>query len=81
MGRFVGLAAWPHAPAQTRHRGTAGVRYDGGSATGALGTGRLEGVAMAAKPSPRWLRPGDHVTVEIENIGSISNTVQLESLA
>jgi 2-keto-4-pentenoate hydratase/2-oxohepta-3-ene-1,7-dioic acid hydratase in catechol pathway len=33
---------------------------------------------MAAKPSPRWLRPGDIVTIEIEKIGALTNPVVLE---
>ncbi len=42
-------------------------------------TGTPEGVGMAAKP-PRWLREGDEVVIEIENIGSLSNTVKVETL-
>jgi 2-keto-4-pentenoate hydratase/2-oxohepta-3-ene-1,7-dioic acid hydratase in catechol pathway len=33
---------------------------------------------MAAKPTPRWLRAGDDVAIEIEGIGVLSNPVQLE---
>ncbi len=40
-------------------------------------TGTPHGVGMAQKP-PRWLRPGDTVTVNIENIGSLNNPVQNE---
>lgn len=40
-------------------------------------TGTPHGVGMAAKP-PRWLKQGDTVTVEIENIGALTNPVQLE---
>ena len=40
-------------------------------------TGTPHGVGMAAKP-PRWLKPGDRVTIEIENIGRLSNPVGLE---
>jgi 2-keto-4-pentenoate hydratase/2-oxohepta-3-ene-1,7-dioic acid hydratase in catechol pathway len=32
---------------------------------------------MASNP-PRWLRPGDQVTVEIEKIGSLTNPVAEE---
>lgn len=41
-------------------------------------TGTPHGVGMAQKP-PRWLRPGDEVTIEIENIGQLTNPVVLES--
>lgn len=37
-------------------------------------TGTPHGVGMAAKP-PRWLKPGDEVTIEIEGIGSLTNPV------
>jgi 2-keto-4-pentenoate hydratase/2-oxohepta-3-ene-1,7-dioic acid hydratase in catechol pathway len=37
-------------------------------------TGTPHGVGMAAKP-PRWLKAGDTVTIEIENIGSLTNPV------
>jgi 2-keto-4-pentenoate hydratase/2-oxohepta-3-ene-1,7-dioic acid hydratase in catechol pathway len=40
-------------------------------------TGTPHGVGMAHKP-PRWLKPGDRVTVEIENIGALTNPVALE---
>jgi len=40
-------------------------------------TGTPHGVGMAASP-PRWLRPGDVVTVEIEGIGALTNPVELE---
>ncbi|OAM88078.1 fumarylacetoacetate hydrolase family protein [Termitidicoccus mucosus] len=42
-------------------------------------TGTPHGVGMAAKP-PRWLRPGDVVTVDIEKIGQLTNPVALEQL-
>jgi 2-keto-4-pentenoate hydratase/2-oxohepta-3-ene-1,7-dioic acid hydratase in catechol pathway len=32
---------------------------------------------MASKP-PRWLKPGDSVTIEVENIGALTNPVALE---
>ena len=38
-------------------------------------TGTPAGVGMARKP-PRWLAPGDVVTVEIEGIGQLTNTVE-----
>ena len=41
-------------------------------------TGTPHGVGMASKP-PRWLKPGDSVTIEIEKIGSLTNPVVLES--
>ena len=37
-------------------------------------TGTPHGVGMAQKP-PRWLKPGDSVTIEIEKIGSLTNPV------
>ncbi len=40
-------------------------------------TGTPHGVGMAQNP-PRWLRPGDTVTIEIEGIGSLTNPVALE---
>jgi 2-keto-4-pentenoate hydratase/2-oxohepta-3-ene-1,7-dioic acid hydratase in catechol pathway len=42
-------------------------------------TGTPEGVGMAACP-PRWLRPGDRVSVEIEGVGCLSNPVAEETL-
>lgn len=42
-------------------------------------TGTPHGVGMAAKP-PRWLKPGDSVSIEIEHIGCLTNPVILESL-
>ena len=43
-------------------------------------TGTPHGVGMAAKP-PRWLKPGDSVTIEVEKIGSLTNPVELEPVA
>lgn len=43
-------------------------------------TGTPHGVGMAAKP-PRWLKAGDLVTIEIENIGSLTNPVEVEPIA
>ncbi|MGH7952565.1 MAG: fumarylacetoacetate hydrolase family protein [Limisphaerales bacterium] len=42
-------------------------------------TGTPHGVGMASKP-PRWLKPGDSVTIEIEKIGALTNPVSLEPL-
>ncbi|BET68338.1 hypothetical protein ASA1KI_32560 [Opitutales bacterium ASA1] len=41
-------------------------------------TGTPHGVGMAAKPEPRWLRPGDVVSIEIEKIGTLTNPVASE---
>lgn len=41
-------------------------------------TGTPHGVGMAAKP-PRWLKPGDVVSVEIEKIGVLRNSVEREA--
>ena len=41
-------------------------------------TGTPSGVGMAQKP-PRWLRPGDQVSIEIEKIGTLTNPVANES--
>lgn len=41
-------------------------------------TGTPEGVGMAACP-PRWLQPGDLVSVEIEGIGTLTNPVIAET--
>jgi 2-keto-4-pentenoate hydratase/2-oxohepta-3-ene-1,7-dioic acid hydratase in catechol pathway len=41
-------------------------------------TGTPHGVGMASKP-PRWLKPGDVVTIEIEKIGALTNPVALEA--
>ncbi|MDI1334914.1 MAG: fumarylacetoacetate hydrolase family protein [Lacunisphaera sp.] len=41
-------------------------------------TGTPHGVGMAAKPVPRWLKPGDVVTIEIEGIGQLTNPVIAE---
>jgi 2-keto-4-pentenoate hydratase/2-oxohepta-3-ene-1,7-dioic acid hydratase in catechol pathway len=40
-------------------------------------TGTPQGIGMAASP-PRWLKPGDSVTIEIEKIGQLTNPVQSE---
>jgi len=58
------------------------IEYLSGSTTLMPGTviltGTPHGIGMAAKPQPRWLRPGDVVTIEIEMIGALTNPVQLE---
>ena len=41
-------------------------------------TGTPHGVGMASKP-PRWLEPGDTVTIDIERIGQLTNPVVLET--
>jgi 2-keto-4-pentenoate hydratase/2-oxohepta-3-ene-1,7-dioic acid hydratase in catechol pathway len=41
-------------------------------------TGTPHGVGFARKP-PRWLKPGDWVTVEIEKIGALANPVEEEA--
>jgi 2-keto-4-pentenoate hydratase/2-oxohepta-3-ene-1,7-dioic acid hydratase in catechol pathway len=40
-------------------------------------TGTPHGVGMAQKP-PRWLQPGDRVSIEIEKIGALQNPVGSE---
>jgi len=40
-------------------------------------TGTPHGVGMAANP-PRWLQPGDSVSIEIEKIGKLTNPVRSE---
>ena len=42
-------------------------------------TGTPQGIGMAASP-PRWLKPGDRVTIEIEKIGQLTNPVQYEGV-
>jgi 2-keto-4-pentenoate hydratase/2-oxohepta-3-ene-1,7-dioic acid hydratase in catechol pathway len=42
-------------------------------------TGTPHGIGMARKP-PRWLRPGDSVSIEIERIGTLTNPVALEPI-
>lgn len=38
-------------------------------------TGTPPGVGMGRKP-PLWMKPGDKVTCEIDELGSITNTIQ-----
>jgi 2-keto-4-pentenoate hydratase/2-oxohepta-3-ene-1,7-dioic acid hydratase in catechol pathway len=40
-------------------------------------TGTPQGIGMARKP-PRWLVPGDEVSVVIEGIGTLTNRVENE---
>jgi 2-keto-4-pentenoate hydratase/2-oxohepta-3-ene-1,7-dioic acid hydratase in catechol pathway len=58
------------------------IEYLSGSTTLVPGTviltGTPKGVGMARKPEPRWLRPGDSVTIEIEKIGRLTNPVAVE---
>ena len=58
------------------------IEFLSGSTTLAPGTviltGTPHGVGMAQDP-PRWLRPGDVVTIEIEKIGRLTNPVALEA--
>ena len=42
-------------------------------------TGTPHGVGFARKP-PRWLRPGDRVSIEIGRIGTLTNPVEVEPL-
>ncbi len=42
-----------------------------------IATGTPPGVGMARKP-PRWLRPGDNVTVAVEGLGELRNPVVAE---
>ena len=37
-------------------------------------TGTPHGVGMAQKP-PHWLKPGDTLSIDIENIGTLNNPV------
>jgi 2-keto-4-pentenoate hydratase/2-oxohepta-3-ene-1,7-dioic acid hydratase in catechol pathway len=59
------------------------IAFLSGSATLLPGTviltGTPHGVGMARTP-PRWLRPGDVVTVEIERIGALTNPVESEEV-
>jgi 2-keto-4-pentenoate hydratase/2-oxohepta-3-ene-1,7-dioic acid hydratase in catechol pathway len=57
------------------------IEFLSGSTTVPAGTviltGTPSGVGMAAEP-PRWLKPGDVVTVEIGGIGRLTNVVTAE---
>lgn len=58
------------------------IEYLSGSTTLVRGTviltGTPQGVGMARKPEPRWLKPGDSVSIEIDKIGTLTNPVALE---
>ncbi len=60
------------------------IEYLSGSTTLPAGTviltGTPHGVGMARKPEPRWLKPGDSVSIEIEAIGTLTNGVELEPI-
>jgi 2-keto-4-pentenoate hydratase/2-oxohepta-3-ene-1,7-dioic acid hydratase in catechol pathway len=60
------------------------IEYLSGSTTLVPGTviltGTPQGVGMARKPEPRWLRAGDSVSIEIENIGTLTDPVTLETV-
>jgi 2-keto-4-pentenoate hydratase/2-oxohepta-3-ene-1,7-dioic acid hydratase in catechol pathway len=43
-------------------------------------TGTPQGVGMASKP-PRFLQPGETVTIDIEKIGALANPVVAEDSA
>jgi len=55
------------------------IEYLSGSTTLVPGTviltGTPQGVGMAVKPNPLWLKAGDSVCIEIENIGTLTNPV------
>jgi len=42
-------------------------------------TGTPQGVGSGFKPIPKWLRNGDIVEIEIENIGTIQNKVKFDN--
>jgi 2-keto-4-pentenoate hydratase/2-oxohepta-3-ene-1,7-dioic acid hydratase in catechol pathway len=42
-----------------------------------ISTGTPAGVGFARKP-PRWLKPGDEVTVRVEGLGELTNPVVAE---
>jgi 2-keto-4-pentenoate hydratase/2-oxohepta-3-ene-1,7-dioic acid hydratase in catechol pathway len=43
-----------------------------------IATGTPAGVGFARKP-PRWLKPGDVVTVKVEGVGELTNPVVAEA--
>lgn len=59
------------------------ISYLSGSTTLVPGTviltGTPKGVGMAAKPNPVWLKAGDSVSIVIEKIGTLTNSVINES--
>ena len=60
------------------------IEYLSGSTTLLPGTviltGTPQGVGMATKPNPRWLKPGDSVSIDIEKIGTLTNPVANEKV-
>jgi 2-keto-4-pentenoate hydratase/2-oxohepta-3-ene-1,7-dioic acid hydratase in catechol pathway len=40
-----------------------------------IATGTPAGVGAFWKPEPRFMKPGDEITIEIDGIGSITNPV------
>ena len=60
------------------------IAYLSGSTTLVPGTviltGTPQGVGMAIKPNPVWLKPGDSVSIEIEKIGTLTNPVENEKV-
>ena len=48
------------------------------SRSNTLPAGTPRGVGMASKP-PRWLKPGDEVSIEINGIGRLTNPVVQEA--
>ncbi|MBP6508500.1 MAG: fumarylacetoacetate hydrolase family protein [Opitutaceae bacterium] len=60
------------------------IEYLSGSTTLLPGTviltGTPQGVGMATKPQPRWLKPGDSVSIDIEKIGTLTNPVANEKV-
>jgi 2-keto-4-pentenoate hydratase/2-oxohepta-3-ene-1,7-dioic acid hydratase in catechol pathway len=61
------------------------IEFLSGSSTLLAGTviltGTPHGVGMAAKPTPRWLKAGDQVSIEVDRIGVLTNPVVDESPA
>ena len=61
------------------------IKFLSGSTTLLSGTviltGTPHGVGMAAKPVARWLKPGDHVAIEIDRIGTLTNSVVEKKVA
>ncbi|MCB1106379.1 MAG: fumarylacetoacetate hydrolase family protein, partial [Cephaloticoccus sp.] len=59
------------------------IAYLSGSTTLVPGTviltGTPQGVGMAMKPNPLWLKAGDTVSIEIEKIGTLTNPVVNEA--
>jgi hypothetical protein len=53
------------------------TRFGRDGRDGCKRTGMAHGVGVAQKP-PRWLQPGDQVSIEIEKISSLQNPVDSE---